>query len=261
MNKMKNISLFLIVIFSLFSCDKKENEDIQKVESSTSNRSDRTRNRELDARDRPSNSINSNTMNQILEAAPPEWLVIGGIIEAKLSEPIEDKSKILFLGSRPQNTSGLMEVNGKSINIENDPENVTWISISPTGSLVLVERGDRSEVTEITPDGTLSKNSQLVPSINYIDKKRWFITRWVWLSDSELIAAMNRPDSKGDVIEQSNLYHYNLTNRTLSKVSLPSDLIDISDPYLGINGITGRSIHLRTLDKTQWIEIPAELNQ
>jgi hypothetical protein len=133
-----------------------------------------------------------------------------------------------------------------------------WLSISPRGDRVAFRRGNFFEVRDVREDGSLGEEVIALPYLNYQapNDRRWFFSRWYWLSEDELIADLHRQDQRGDMIAEIGLYHYDISSQTLSEVVLPEKLIDSSDPYLEVLRIAERQVKVRTLKEEAWLKVP-----
>jgi hypothetical protein len=81
------------------------------------------------------------------------------------------------------------------------------------------------------------------------------LTRWHWISESEIVSALNRPTANGDIIAESKLYYYDLNTKNLREIGLPNGFMNQSDPYLEILGSDGRQLLVHTLAGDAWFRI------
>jgi len=202
-------------------------------------------------------SLRSSEMLAVLGTPKPTWLTIGDSVQAvATSEPKQSiRSKNVWKRSGAEQIA----VNGKDVRIEGLAQAVTWAFMSPSGTRILMERGDLAKVYTLAPDGSTKLSDSQIPRLNFGDKNRWFLTRWVWISESEILSALNEQTPDGDHIARSDLYYYNLAESKLSKVLLPDKFIDANDPHLEIVELAGRSVLLRTVTnerKETWVSIP-----
>jgi hypothetical protein len=205
----------------------------------------------------PNPLLSSASMLDVLRSQKPTWLNIGEPFQVTAEQ--EPPNNIRVRNSWRRSGAEQVIVNGKVVKIEGSTQTVTWASISPNGSLILIEKGDSAEVCILAQDGSTKSSDTQIPRLNFGDKNRWFLTRWMWISDSEVLSAMNEQTPDGDQIASSALYHYSLSESKLTKVLLPDKFIDLNDPHLEIVELAGRAVHLRTAadgQKGMWITIP-----
>jgi hypothetical protein len=160
-------------------------------------------------------------------------------------------------GLVPVGASEVLEVDGRTIKFPAPGSEITWIALSPSGNQVVVERGETAEVRRVDANGTVADSAKPLPALNFEADRRWMLTRWNWISDSELVAALNRPTADGDLIAESGMYYFNLDTQNLREIDLPVRLINPADPYVEVLGSAGRQVHLRTLSAEAWLGIPA----
>ena len=257
---MKNIITIFIFIF-LFGCDR-SNQSSQEQKNDDKERSKQSPAPEIEG-EAPSDSatqsrLRSAQMESALAEPTPEWLTLGSPIEAARIEDASQPATAETPGLRPMGTVKNIEFQGKNIHFPFPLNEIMWLSISPRGDRVAFRRGNFFEIRELREDGSLGEEILPLPYLNYQapNDRRWFFSRWYWLSEDELIADLHRQDQKGDMIAEIGLYHYNISSQTLSEVVFPEKLIDSSDPYLEVLGIAERQVQVRTLKEKAWLMVP-----
>jgi len=195
-------------------------------------------------------------MSSALAAPAPQWLALRAPIEVQQVDAEKPKADPRPMGLRPAGSARTVELNGKKILFDFPVNEIMWLAISPKGDRIVFRRGELFEIREMDQDGRVAQTGTPMPFLNYDApiERRWFLGRWQWLSNLELISEVHRQTEDGDMIAESGLYYYNIESRTLAKVSLPSGLVERND--IEVLQISGRDVKLRTLNREVWIELP-----
>jgi hypothetical protein len=260
-----NIKQFLaaVTLLALCACDAKrhqqeaDNSGFPEIQSKKHPIEDPNRRSIERGGDVPITSLRSAEMLAVLGSPNPSWLTIGEPVRA-VATP-EPSNLIRSKNVWKRSGTEQIAINGKEVRIAGSAQAVTWASINPSGTRILIERGESAEVYTIAPDGSIKPSDFQIPRLNFGEKNRWFLTRWVWISESEILSALNEQTPDGDHIARSDLYYYNLAESKLSKVLLPDKFIDANDPHLEIVELAGRNMLLRTVTnerKETWVSIP-----
>lgn len=198
----------------------------------------------------------SEAMKELLASSAPQWLTLGSALQPEQVEAPPDPKEIRPKFLVPKGATKEVVIQGEAIKLPFPASEVTWVAVSPNSSRVILERGDLVEVWSVKSDGSLVDADSLVPRLNFESDRRWMLTRWHWISESELVAALNRPTADGDIIAEAKLYYYDLNTKNLREIGLPNGFMNQNDPYLEILGSAGRQIHVHTLTGDAWFQIP-----
>src|SRR5690606_33474724 len=114
--------------------------------------------------------------------------------------------------------------------------------------LVPLEQTEPASLFRIEDGKILEDSREEVPSINYDDKRRWFIQWENWISDSEMVGVLNEEDISGHTITRSVIYLYDMDTRELRRVDLPYGFITGNDPSIEIVSVSQDSLILNTTD-------------
>ncbi len=198
----------------------------------------------------------STEMKEFLNSPSPQWLTLDAAIRPEERDSPPDHGGSEIKGFMPSGGSKVFELDGKTIQFPFPASEMTWIAFSPSANQVVVERGEIAEVRSVGIDGTVSDSGSPLPALNFESDRRWMLTRWLWISEHELVTALNRPTASGDVIEESKVYYYNVKTKKLREIDLPDGFINPVDPYVEVLGTAGRDAHVRTLAGEAWFGIP-----
>jgi hypothetical protein len=255
---MKTLHIIVIAVsFALSACDRRTNPGVPKEESGTSMRADSRKETEQSSLGIKENQDHrSKEMKAFLNSQSPQWLKLGPAIRSEEADTPPDPERVRSRSLAPKGSSNEIVIDGMTIKLPIPASEITWIAVSPSSSGLVLERGEIGDVRDLDSDGTVSRSGDPLPRLNFESDRRWMLTRWLWLSNSELITALNRPNSNGDIIAESKLYYYNLGTKHLREIRLPDRLINQNDPYLEVVGIADRSVNIRTLSGEVWLRIP-----
>ncbi len=195
----------------------------------------------------------STELRQALAKPTPGWLHIGVPEQAR---------SVKNTGTKTRSPRGECNIAGKQIiispdlalDLSQDRFKPRWASLSPDGKQLLVTQNQTPRLFAISENGFREVTPAFLPNLNYGDKRRWFVSRWVWLNNSDLAAAMNEEDATGDQISRSVLYRYSLNTHTMTEILIPDGFINPDDPHLEIVAVS-ESGNLRIQSGTKQIDI------
>lgn len=190
----------------------------------------------------------------ILTQAKPDWLSIGPSLSVTMSPDMNlhsgwkrlEASKFTFSAGGTIGGIGELEL----------PETLAataWSAASPDPGgerllMVPLEMTEPAALFRIEAGRVVPDSMEEVPSINYDDKRRWFIQWETWISDSEIVGVFNEEDVAGHTVTRSGLYLYDVDSRELKRVDLPYGFIDGSDPAIGILAASPEGLLIQTAD-------------
>jgi hypothetical protein len=258
------ISCIILITISvvLSACDRKASIAASDGESDGSTQSNSGKATERSSDSRPPRDIDENQdhrskeMKAFLNSPPPQWLKLGSSIRPEAVDTPPELEKVKSRSVAPNGRFREIVIDGVNLKLPILASVMTWVAVSPDSKRVVLERGEICEVRDVEPDGVVSDSGIPLPELNFESDRRWMLTRWSWISDTELVTSLNRPTADGDSIAESKLYYYNLGTRNLREVDLPGKLKDQNDPYLEVLGNADRLVHIRTLRGAGWLHIP-----
>lgn len=206
-------------------------------------------------KDTPGFAMNRNDItHSLLTQLKPDWLVIGSpvVAEAPASKDEIPNWKGLERASLTKSSPDIVtEVGG--LKLPDALAATQWSAASFNADqnhllMVPLEMTEPAYLFKVKDGEILVDSREEVPSINYDDKRRWFIQWETWISDSEIVGVFNEEDISGHVVTRSGIYLYNVDSRELRAVDLPYGFISGYDPSMEIVGVSPDGLLIKTTD-------------
>lgn len=190
----------------------------------------------------------------LLTRAKPDWLSIGAPIVAEES-PSKDISQnwkgpeyVPIKKSSPDTVSEVGE-----LKFPEALASIHWSSASfdpKRGRLLMVplDGAEPASLFKVETGEILVDTREEVPSINYDDKRRWFISWGTWVSDSEIVGVFNEEDFSGHTTVRAGIYLYHVDRREMRRVDLPYGFIAGNDPSIEVVEVSPEGLVIRTVD-------------
>ena len=179
----------------------------------------------------------SQEMIDMFNAPPPEWLTIGKPIVVEPNDAASDDS-VAFrpLSGGAKNTLDRVKIPSRGIEIRVDYE-ISWYygrSLSPDGTMLIVNSGMKSRLYEISKNGSHRELEVVLPGVTYDPGLKGFITGWSWAGNDVLLGRSTITDDGGHDIIEKRIYAFHMKDRILSRfdvsaLGLPEgEIFDVS---------------------------------
>ncbi len=264
---MKSVSYSIIAVASvgiLSNCKPKETSD-KSGEGTSQGTAAATRetpaprrdtsDREENHKDMRGFAMNRNDITRsLLTRDKPDWLSIGS---PAFTESLADRrgganwknigeSKVTF-------SAGANLIKVGEMDLPASLATMKWSAgsfDSQHGRLLMVplEMTEPAYLFKVENGKILEDSREEIPSINYDDKRRWFIQWETWISDSEIVGVINEEDLSGHTVTRSGLYLYNVDTRELTRVDLPYGFISGEDPSIEVVAVSPDGFVINTTD-------------
>ncbi len=209
----------------------------------------------------------SQEMIAMLNAPVPEWLTLGKPVVAESGSGNSGES-VAFrsLSGGAQNTRTRVMIPGRGIEIRVDYA-IDWtgnteagrgVSLSPNGTMLIINSGTKSRLYEISPDGSHREIDILIPRVTYDPGLKGFITGWSWVGDDVLLGQSTITDDRGHEIIEKRIYVFHMKERLMSRLEL-SALNLPKDEAFEVLGVGDDLNHLKILMNGKEFTVKADL--
>lgn len=164
----------------------------------------------------------SEQMRQQLNAPLPNWLSIGAETKVFPSDEIaQDQAAYRPVSGDSKSTRNRVIIPGRGIEIKVDYP-IRWYrgsSLSPDGSILIINAGMRSLVYKLLPDGSHFPVEMNLPQVTYDAGPKGFISCWSWADSNTLIGEAEIDTEKGEFIERR-IYVFHVDEGVMSRLDI-----------------------------------------
>jgi len=159
-----------------------------------------------------------------LNGNPPEWLKFGEPIKVYPSKEKVDPSMVRSRSGDIKHTRNKVTILNRNIEVTlPDDFPITLgvgASLSPDGTKLIINSGDRIKAFEIRKDGSYHPMEIDVPHVTYDTTERGWISNWSWIDNETLMGEAEITDRFGHITLESRIYLYNVKTKILAQLDL-----------------------------------------
>ena len=166
----------------------------------------------------------SEQMSRELDSPVPDWLSIGAAIKVDPAGEIsDDQTAFRSISGDSRSTRSRVILPDRGLEIKVDYP-ISWYrgsSLSPDGTMLIINSGTESKVYEILPDGSHRAVELTLPRVTYDAEPKGFIAGWSWADGKTLIGESEVDNEKGEFIEKR-IYVFDKEKSILRRLDVSS---------------------------------------